>query len=155
MGQTPEGAMKAAAKRVGLPLGEYLERLANGLKRCTICCEWKAVDLFNADRTRSDGRSARCKRCAKAIWRRRSLRSNKPRKPRRDGDKLQARSRINHDVRLGLRPDPNSLHCAICGHKGEDRRHEYHHLMGYAPEHHYDVLPLCSRCHSEEHHDQD
>ena len=37
------------------------------------------------------------------------------------------------------------------GHKGEGRRHEYHHHLGYAAEHHYDVIVLCSICHRSEH----
>lgn len=67
----------------------------------------------------------------------------------RDGDKEQARYLINLDVQKGRRPNPNDLYCARCGHKGDDRRHEYHHHMGYAARHHYDVIPLCSLCHSQ------
>lgn len=146
-----EGAIKAAAAKLGISVREYTRRVAEGLKRCTICGEWLPVDQFARDRSRGDGRACRCQTCSKAIWRRKSFRSRHERADRRAGDKLQARSRINHDMKLGLRPDPNALHCALCGHKGDDRRHEYHHAMGYEPEHHYDVLPLCSTCHSKEH----
>lgn len=69
--------------------------------------------------------------------------------PPRDGDKEQARQRINVEVRTGRRPHPNSLPCTDCGHvwfKGE-RRHEYDHHLGYAPEHHLDVEPVCTTCH--------
>lgn len=69
-------------------------------------------------------------------------------KPPRDGDKLQARQRINVEVRTGRRPSPNSFPCADCGHFGDDRRHEYHHYRGYAAENHSDVMPLCTACHS-------
>jgi len=68
----------------------------------------------------------------------------------RDGDKVQARQRINVEVRTGRRPHPNTLPCTDCGHvwsEGE-RRHEYDHHLGYAPEHHYDVQPVCTLCHS-------
>lgn len=67
----------------------------------------------------------------------------------RDGDKNQARQRINVEVRTGRRSHPNSLPCFDCGHvweKGE-RRHEYDHYLGYAAAHHYDVQPVCTRCH--------
>lgn len=70
--------------------------------------------------------------------------------PPRDGDKIQARQRINVEVRTGYRPHPNTLPCTDCGHvyaPGE-RRHEYDHHLGYAAEHHYDVEPVCSTCHS-------
>lgn len=70
--------------------------------------------------------------------------------PPRNGDKKQARQRINVEVRTGRRPHPNTLPCVDCGHiwsEGE-RRHEYDHHLGYAAEHHYDVLPVCTECHA-------
>lgn len=70
--------------------------------------------------------------------------------PPRDGDKLQARQRINVEVRTGRRPHPNALPCADCGHvwsEGE-RRHEYDHHLGYAAKHHLDVEPVCTICHA-------
>lgn len=70
---------------------------------------------------------------------------------RRDGDVKQARARINRDVELGNRPAADDLHCAMCGHKGPDKIHEYHHISGYGADHHYDVIPLCSTCHHAEH----
>ncbi|MES2247629.1 MAG: HNH endonuclease [Pseudomonadota bacterium] len=66
MAQTPEGALKIAAKKAGLELGEFLERRAAGLKRCTCCKEWKSIALFDADRSRHDGRTASCKTCRRA-----------------------------------------------------------------------------------------
>lgn len=70
--------------------------------------------------------------------------------PPRDGDKQQARQRINVEVRTGYRPHPNTLPCADCGHiwRAGERRHEYDHHKGYAPEHHYDVEPVCTLCHA-------
>ena len=68
----------------------------------------------------------------------------------RDGDKRQARQRINVEVRTGHRPHPNALPCVDCGHiwcDGE-RRHEYDHYLGYAAEHHLDVEPVCTTCHA-------
>lgn len=70
--------------------------------------------------------------------------------PPRDGDKKQARQRVNVEVRTGHRPHPNKLPCSDCGHiwrKGE-RRHEYDHYKGYAAKHHYDVEPVCTLCHA-------
>lgn len=68
----------------------------------------------------------------------------------RDGDKLQARQRINVEVRTGRRPHPNTLACVDCGHKWKkgERRHEYDHHNGYAAEHHLDVEPVCTLCHA-------
>lgn len=72
-----------------------------------------------------------------------------PPHPARDGDKVQARQRINVEVRTGRRPHPNELPCVDCGHvwsQGE-RRHEYDHHKGYAAAHHLDVEPVCTTCH--------
>ena len=68
----------------------------------------------------------------------------------RDGDKQQARQRINVLVRSGRLTRPNSLPCADCGHvwKPGERRHEYDHHLGYGRFHHYDVEPVCSICHN-------
>lgn len=68
--------------------------------------------------------------------------------PPRDGDKVQSRQRVNVEVREGRRPHPNDLPCVDCGHKGDDRRHEYDHHLGYAAEHHYHVQPVCTLCHA-------
>lgn len=67
----------------------------------------------------------------------------------RDGDKIQARQRINMQIRTGIRPHPNTLPCADCGHvygPGESR-HEYDHHLGYSVEHQLDVQAVCVRCH--------
>lgn len=71
-------------------------------------------------------------------------------KPARDGDVRQARQRVNVEVRTGRRPHPNSLPCTDCGHVWRDgeRRHEYDHHLGYAPEYHLDVQSVCTLCHS-------
>jgi len=68
----------------------------------------------------------------------------------RDGDKRQARRRINVEVREGRRPHPNTLPCADCGHVWQEgeRRHEYDHYLGYGAEHHYDVESVCTVCHA-------
>lgn len=66
----------------------------------------------------------------------------------RSGDKVQARQRINVEVRSGRRPHPNTLPCADCAHvwKEGERRHEYDHHLGYEAAHHYDVEPVCTKC---------
>lgn len=64
MAQTPEGAEKVAARRAGLTVEEYRGRRAAGLKRCIKCKAWKPVSDFNADRSRGDGLTARCRRCS-------------------------------------------------------------------------------------------
>lgn len=67
----------------------------------------------------------------------------------RDGDREQARQRINVEVRTGRRVRSSSLPCADCGHVwlAGERRHEYDHYLGYAAAHHYDVQAVCTLCH--------
>lgn len=68
--------------------------------------------------------------------------------PPRDGDKKQARQRINVLVRTGRWPHPNTLPCSDCGDVFPEsgHRHEYDHYLGYGYDHHYDVQPVCSVC---------
>ena len=128
-------------------------------KRCSKCGDTKPRDAFPGDRTRSDGLSYRCRQCRSTGrpkgWHGRpriNPQTGKPGpapNPARDGDFVQARQRVNVEVRTGRRPHPNSIPCADCGHiwsEGE-RRHEYDHHKGYAAEHHLSVEPVCTICH--------
>jgi hypothetical protein len=71
------------------------------------------------------------------------------RSPARDGDARQARARISHDVRAGLRVPANQLPCTDCGHVWAlgDPRHDYDHHLGYGAEHHESVEAVCRVCH--------
>ena len=62
--------------------------------------------------------------------------------PPRDGDKQQARLRVNYYVKAGRLPRPDTLRCAECG----ARASEYDHHLGYGAEHHLDVRPVCHSC---------
>lgn len=65
-------------------------------------------------------------------------------------DKKEARKVANRAVRLKMLPRPCALPCVSCGHiyiKGE-RRHEYHHYLGYDAEHHLSVQAICTTCHA-------
>ena len=54
MAQTPEGAQKVAAKRIGLTVEQYRARLAAGEKWCRVCREWHPVAAFGIDRSRGE-----------------------------------------------------------------------------------------------------
>jgi len=128
-------------------------------KWCTTCKTKHKRIAFGPDRSRADGLAAHCLA---------SRRTGRPRgwhgkpnvnpitgkpgpatKPGRDGDRLQARARINQLVRKGLLARPDNVECTDCGHydPGGTRRHEYDHHKGYAAQHHYDVEPVCTKCH--------
>jgi hypothetical protein len=158
MPQTHEGAMKVVARRIGTTLDEVERHRAHGQKWCWKCSAWKPITEFCLDPTRGDGRAVYC-----VLHRRVAVR--KPWQPHpnpltgrpgpapmssRDGDKMQARHRINVEVRTGRRPRANSLPCTDCGHRwtpGESHHH-YDHYKGYSAEHHYDVQPVCAKCHA-------
>ena len=122
-------------------------------KACSACGQDKPLEAFHADRSHPDGRASVCRNCKNGAARARYQPKGPPERygpapaPGRDGDKLQARHRVNRAVDAGDLPDPNSLACADCGHLGNNRRHEYDHHQGYEAAHHLDVQAVCTRCH--------
>ncbi len=57
-----------------------------------------------------------------------------------------------HDlVRSKMIPKAKELNCDLCGQPAK----EYHHYLGYEPEHHLDVIPVCRECHIRVHHPTD
>lgn len=157
MSQTPQGAMKLAARKSGVSLFEYIYKRFTGQKWCMRCRDWHHVLSFGKDSTRYDGFDASCRESRNERARElhvpvpEDLRKpmGPPRHARRDGDKIQARHFVNLSVRTGKIPRPSDIPCFDCGHIGTDRRHEYDHYLGYAAEHHEDVQSVCSRCHCE------
>lgn len=147
-------AAKTAAKRIGVPLAEYQQRLAEGLKYCWPCRTWHSRTDFATDASRGDGLKASC-RAANSL---RARAAYKPRPspgrrgfiaPTRDGDKKQARRRVNYLVESGQLRAPGTLACTDCGHLGDDRRHEYDHARGYDGQNQLYVEPVCTTCHHE------
>ena len=126
-------------------------------KRCSSCTKTKPIGDFARDRSRPDGLTYWCRPCRNDRARRNHVsrarpgaRMGPPPHPPRDGDQVQARQRINVEVRSGRRPRPNALPCTDCGHvwKPGERRHEYDHHHGYGADHHYCVEPVCTTCHA-------
>ncbi len=64
MAQTKDGAIKCAAKKSGLSVAEYLERIKVGLKKCTSCKQWKLTRFFSKDSSRFDELKSKCRDCA-------------------------------------------------------------------------------------------
>lgn len=153
------GGLKGAAKRMGMTFQEYTRHLDAGEAWCTACKGWHSRSAFGQHRNRPLGLSQSC--LASAHTGRPRGWHEHPRvnpatgrpgpapNPARDGDRLQARRRINVEVRSGRRPHPNTLPCADCGHewKPGDPRHSYDHHLGYTAAHHLDVQAVCLRCH--------
>lgn len=145
-----DGALKVAARRVGVTVEEYTAKVAAGQKWCTRCRAWRLRSEFVADRSRGDGLAASCR--AHKDRRQFKLPLGHRRgwvAPTRDGDVRQARRRVNYLVEQGRIPRPNDLPCTDCGHIWSlgERRHEYDHHVGYDAEHQLDVEPVCTTCH--------
>lgn len=58
----------------------------------------------------------------------------------------KAVSAVNHAIRDGKLPRPDSLLCHYCPKPAQ----EYHHWHGYEPKHWLDVVPVCKYCHVKE-----
>lgn len=156
MAQTQLGADKIAAQKIGVSLDELKRRREIGEKWCFRCRAWHEKTAFGSDVTRRDGLDASCRQSRNEVQRlryqprSRALRGRSFTPPR-DGDKKQARRRINYFVEAGLIPRPCALPCTDCSKEwrpGQDR-HEYDHYLGYAAEHHEHVQVVCSGCHHE------
>lgn len=158
MAQTTDGRIKQFCNKNKIDVLFYDKQVSKGLKWCTGCKRWHILSYFGKDKTRFDGLAASC-----SFYRSRVSKSKYIKKQRisklgdrfkkaRDGDKKQARSRVNHLVKCGLIPDPNKLPCVECGHKYKsgERRHEYHHF-DYSAENQEIVISLCSICYKKIH----
>ena len=53
------------------------------------------------------------------------------------------RSAVTSAVKHGLLPRPATIPCVDCGKPAQ----EYHHHLGYAPEHWLNVVAVCRTCH--------
>ena len=149
------GAMKKAAVRIGIGFDEYQHRIGAGEEWCGGCASWHPRAAFARDASRGDGLAATCRvnvgrrYLAAYVPKGPPERYGPPALPARDGDRRQARQRVNVLVRTGRLSRPNELPCTDCGHEWApgERRHEYDHFLGYAAEHHLRVEAVCSTCH--------
>jgi hypothetical protein len=122
---------------------------------CSSCSETKPLESFALDKTHANGRTSVCRDCRNAKQRAKYVR--KPACSRRgvllaqtrNGDKKQARRRINHLVETGQLPRPEDLGCMDCGDAQgfNAARHEYDHARGYDGANQLYVEPVCSVCH--------
>lgn len=153
------GVYKTAAVKLGIDLETYIKNVEANRKSCIDCKQWKDRGEFATDLTRWDELASKCKACAKGRYQVAYPIPNPSSmgrpgvlpSPLPDGDKVAARQIVNIQVGNRSRPNPNDLCCVLCGHRGDDKRHEYHHHMGYAAGHVNNVLPLCTECHHREH----
>ncbi len=113
---------------------------------------------FHKDRSKTDGHLSRCKRCccvrvtqyrATDHGRKKHTTWNIEQKKKHGiTPQVIARHLVNVAVRKKKMPKPTSLVCSQCGQPAK----EYHHHLGYEPEHYMDVIPVCIPCHAKLHH---
>lgn len=130
--------MVVVARRIGLSPEEYAQRVANGEKWCTAHKAWHDISAFPVDRSRYDGRKAKC-----------LLADHGRPRGRRDPLRERARKAVAYAIRKGHLLSPNVVRCLDCGHWGRGRRHDYDHHLGYEREHWLHVEPVCTLCHAD------
>ena len=130
-------------RRAGISDAEADERRAQGFKWCSACKDFHLLAEFRSDRSRTDGLEARC------LVSKRAKQRGRPRRM----DRERAHSAVRKAIRRGWLPHPNDRPCSDCGHiwTQSERRHEYDHHLGYAPEHRLHVQPVCTICHAARH----
>jgi len=133
-------------------------------KCCTKCKKKKPVFEFHKDRSTKDGLLRWCKSCqkaycqtdkGKAVNHKATAKYLKTPKGKatmkrfytRNPNYAKATNAVNHAIRDGKLPRPDSLLCHYCPKPAK----QYHHWKGYEPEHWLDVLPVCRDCHKELH----
>ena len=59
-------------------------------------------------------------------------------------ERQKARNAVNQAISYSKFPKAKNFKCS-CGQQAE----QYHHHKGYKPEHWFDVIPVCMKCHNE------
>lgn len=121
-------------------------------KWCTARKTTHDRSAFGRDPSRGDGLAARCLASRRVLVRKERKGKKGPqgwRAATRDGDKLQARRRVNYLVEQKRIPHPDDLPCSDCADEVfvGNYRHEYDHARGYDGENQLYVEAVCSRCH--------
>lgn len=133
-------------------------------KKCSKCKQVKPISEFPRQAQGKHGRHNQCKRCkyewaktpkAKAYQKMYNREYGQREKVKlvnrlrhaqirlRDMDKCAARSAVSNAVKYGRMPPAKTLRCICCPQPAA----QWHHHLGYAPEHWLDVIPVCHLCH--------
>ena len=122
-------------------------------KRCAKCKEIKESCDFHKNKSRHNGLSDYCKNCTKQYnqsirgkqAQRRYFQTTKgkqryKRYGKNNPEKTKARYKVNYAIKSGKLLPARHYWCA-CGKQAE----QYHHHLGYEPEHQFDVIPVCRK----------
>jgi hypothetical protein len=110
-----------------------------GMLRCSGCKEVKDRELFFVDRRDRSGRSCYCRDCTTARQHD-ALRAGK----------IQAKDAVSYAVKQGVILAAREYLCVACGAQAQ-----VHHHQSYAASERLNVVPLCKRCHSLLHRNDD
>jgi hypothetical protein len=110
-----------------------------GMLRCSGCKEVQERELFGIDRHEPHGRSCYCQDCA-AMRNQKSL---------EDG-KIQAKDSVSYAVKQGVILAAREYPCVACGAQAQ-----VHHHQSYEKSQRLNVVPLCRRCHTLLHRNDD
>ena len=150
---------------------------SNPTKTCTKCQESTPLEEFYRDKRAVDGRYPACKSCHNSVvmryyrtpegkqttkkakqhqrdigrakyWVDKCRKSDKGHQWYRtyrlqNIEKVKARMAVGNAIRAGKLPWPKDCSCDQCGKPAE----QYHHHLGYKPEHWLIVVPFCRLCH--------
>lgn len=133
-------------------------------KTCTKCKQTKALSEFHKDYNKKDKHRSDCKvcQCATKIQYRQSKhgkiirqRYAKTEKGKNlisfynkqwrllHPERILAVNKVMYAICIDKLKPAKMLKCTYCSKQAED----YHHYLGYAPEHWLDVIPVCRKCH--------
>ncbi len=125
------------------------------MKRCVVCKKDKIIEDFYKNRTQKDGRDNRCKSCQKKYdtspvkqeYRKKYEKSENRKLARKrflqeHPLQIKAKWAVHQMTRTGKLPKAKTLKCVYCGKQAS----QYHHWLGYQPEHWLDVVPACKLC---------
>jgi len=140
------------------------------MKLCPKCKQTKALSEFHKRRETKKGYASHCKRCRsesaksyrqanlKEMRKRGQIAVSRHEKTERfkttrklynqkHPERLKAQSLVKKAISEGKLEPLDKVTCILCG--GQARN--YHHYLGYASEHVFDVVPTCIPCHRKFH----
>jgi NAD-dependent SIR2 family protein deacetylase len=146
--------------RVSQKKKERLALVSAGEYRCTACGIVKPLSEFHVSKSLSQGHMPKCKLCRNAQDRdHRYANGGKPLGNPKDPKKAarirefylrnplvrKGEDALQRAIKRGDMPRAATMQCEHCGKQAA----EYHHHLGYEPEHWLHVVPLCHKCHSQ------
>ena len=121
---------------------------AHFYKSCSKCRQRKLIEEFYKNSTTKDGYQYQCKICSnnhqKKYRQTKQGKANTKRYHNRHPERIKIKNLVNHAIRAGKLPRPDTLFCTYC----YEMAQHYHHPDYSKP---LEVIPLCRKCHRKIH----